>query len=755
MSDSEKIQVLGGNNSRPDEWSPVQREEATKLREKMKREDPEMPQRIFGEAINILRKCGDPQKKDHKDAGIVYGLVQSGKTSSFTALSALAKDNGYCGVVIISGTTTNLCDQTYERMQKDLTSGPGIIGWQIFNNPNDENSQDVHEVIDGWGDPDRPKEFQQTALIIVMKNGTHLRNLKKIFDSLENSLRGKPFLIIDDEGDQASLNTRASRIENPDEFFEEENGGNPADMSTIYNYISTIFTTLKHKTFLQYTATPQAPLLIDKRDTLSPNFVTLLSTGKNYIGGKELFIDNPNLVEVIPKDQGEDYINQEQGPPDILLRAMRIYFLGVAAGNKLGRKDDPNRTMMVHPSRGTTSHKVYFDWVRSIKERWEKILEGSDLEAKRELIDEFKNEYHKLVETVADIPSFEELVNTGFLLYSMKETKIREVNTRTDFRILNWETEWKHYSLILVGGQTMERGFTVKGLTVTYMPRKFGVGNADTFQQRARFLGYKRQYLGYCRVFIDGQSKDAYEKYVDDEEYLRMELKRHIDSGKPLNEWKREFKLAIEFKNPTRINVLVERPLRDVNLSGRWVHTIAPHIPEEFIGANRETSNKFQSYLEGKYGAIATAGGKNYFADIGLKEANDNLLAKLNFSEINDGMFNVMKKAVESALSSDPLAPCRIYVMDKGGIRRRSLDDSGKINEGDFFQGYNSNDPTKYHGDKEEKTTDDKITIQIHILDIYKDKKDKDGTQLEKEVTAIAMWVPKIEGENIIRQRRQ
>ena len=77
----------------------------------------------------------------------------------------------------------------------------------------------------------------------------------------------------------------------------------------------------------------------------------------------------------------------------------------------------------------------------------------------------------------------------------------------------------------------MDRGFTVEGLTVTYMPRSVGVGNADTIQQRARFFGYKQSYLGYCRVYLDEDARDAYIDYVEHEEDMRRRLAEHQESG--------------------------------------------------------------------------------------------------------------------------------------------------------------------------------------------------------------------------------
>jgi hypothetical protein len=83
----------------------------------------------------------------------------------------------------------------------------------------------------------------------------------------------------------------------------------------------------------------------------------------------------------------------------------------------------------------------------------------------------------------------------------MRETSYEQVNaTAGQTPRIDWG---QSYGWLLVGGQAMDRGITVEGLTVTYMPRGRGVNNADTIQQRARFFGYKRRYLGFCRVYLE------------------------------------------------------------------------------------------------------------------------------------------------------------------------------------------------------------------------------------------------------------
>src|SRR5690606_3425985 len=124
---------------------------------------------------------------------------------------------------------------------------------------------------------------------------------------------------------------------------------------------------------------------------------------------------------------------------------------------------------------------------------------------------------------------FEEIVR--YLRLAFRQTRLLEVNARQG---RTPEVDWRSaYGWILVGGQAMDRGFTVEGLTVTYMPRGIGVGNADTVQQRARFFGYKRSYLGYCRVYLEQGTLSAFQSYVTHEEDMRSQLEDIEASGRP------------------------------------------------------------------------------------------------------------------------------------------------------------------------------------------------------------------------------
>jgi hypothetical protein len=237
---------------------------------------------------------------------------------------------------------------------------------------------------------------------------------------------------------------------------------------------------------------------------------------------------------------------------------MLLFFVGVASG--ILRRDlrPPNRSMMVHPSRETAGHRQYLNWIRAIRNLWIDTLSGSiDDDARASLKDSFRRARDELCSTVADLEPFDQLEPR--LLNALQRTQLLEMNHLSQTRHIRWST---NYSWILVGGQVLDRGFTIEGLTVTYMPRGPGVGNADTIQQRARFLGYKGSYLGFCRVFLEQAVANAYSAYIAHEDDIRRRLISHAQTGRPLTEFRRVF-ICDRALRPTRQSVLdidIQRP---------------------------------------------------------------------------------------------------------------------------------------------------------------------------------------------------
>ena len=623
-----------------------------------------------------MKLCGNPNEETNNDTGLVFGYVQSGKTLSFTTLTALARDNNYQIVIVLAGISTNLVNQSFNRLQNDLDINQGFHRkWVMLNNPKDpiRNPQDKNTIqreLQNWKKPNTPDDFKKTLLITVMKNTSHLRNLLALLRKLD--LSNVPTLIIDDEGDQASMNTRASsnaRRERNGEVLTE------IQMSTIYRRIRDLKNIIPHHTFIQYTATPQAPLFINILDNLSPNFIQLLTPGEKYTGGRTFCQENHFIIRDIPYSEiyGDD--NTFQEAPNTLQEAMRIFFLSVTSGYLLGNKkgNPKNRSMMVHPSRLVEEHDIYYDWVTHIKSLWEKVLlerDDSD-ETKQQIISEFREAYKDLKANAPDIQPFEVLLET--LGHNISNTAVEQLNSRAGSSV-----DWKsNYSFILVGGQAMDRGFTVEGLTITYMPRGMGVGNADTIQQRARFFGYKKDFLGHCRVYLDAENIHLFSEYVNHEEDIRKKLLEHKLSGQHLNEMERRFVLNEMFRL-TRTNVLSEELTR-TTFGNKWVRIRAPHDSEIIIESNRVVVDSFIKkyepiFSEDEGHKERTEEQKHLIAKIPLKDLFTELLNELKFTRQTDSTtYTNLKSVIDLYTDEFPPEDSFVYLTAKGNPRTRRL----------------------------------------------------------------------------------
>lgn len=676
------------------QWLPVVGFETQSLLNHL-RLPRESEQTLIDETIEILSQCGNTNDESNSEIGLVFGYVQSGKTMSFTTLTAMAKDNGYQIVIIIAGISTNLVAQSYTRLERDLRIDIRTdLQWLSFRNPrvNDITTRNqIATALAEHRDDTFPEEERKTILITVMKQRNHLPNLQELLETL--NLDGVPTLIIDDEGDQHSMNRFARQ--------NARQGGNRR--SPIYERILNLRNAIPHHTFIQYTATPQAPLFIDLMDSLSPNFIKLLTPGPGYTGGRTFFIERPELTEVIP-DIDPDEITTT--PPASLISAMQVFFLGVVKGmrNREGRK----RSMMIHPSQLTYTHADYFRFVTNIQNQFVDILSlPDDNPDKQDLLNEFRIAYNDLATTAADLPSFEEL--TGHRLrHAINSTVVQSLNSRDGNRTI---VEWRNnYSFILVGGQAMDRGFTVEGLTVTYMPRSVGMGNADTIQQRARFFGYKQSYLDYCRVYLDEEARAAYIEYVEHEEDMRRRLAEHEASGRSLNEWYREVFLSSDL-NLARTNIFSNEFERTIT-GGDWNAIKIPHFSQQIIASNQDTTSTFIANAQfdrtGRIPVLRTS----------LASVYDELLNLLRFTSPADvGDYTALLYALSRHLEEVPDETCTVFLMsDFENPRERTLNQgNNQINQ--LFQGSSAN----YKGDR--TVLGDGITFQIHILNLLQDER--------------------------------
>lgn len=724
MCTQEFITVLGDDGGQETHWTPVLGEEAVAAGERARLDDSNRHD-VMQTSVRILSECVSPTASTGSRTGLVVGYVQSGKTLSFTTVAALANDNGFGIIVVIAGMTNELSQQSHTRLLRDLGVEEPFSRWAEFFEPNVDDVGRIRDVLVEAREDDVPMDERRTVLITLKKNHVHLRNLIEVFTELGEAAH-VPALVIDDEADQASLNNLVRS----------------GDLSSTYRRLRELRDLLPLHTFLQYTATPQAPILINLIDILSPDFSVVLNPGPDYVGGRDFFTELGPHVADIPPDEIPTSANEVLEPPESLLRALRLFFVGVASG-EIRRDGQPrNRSMMVHPARETVSHVQYHVWVQAVRNLWMETLSlPEDDPDRQDLLRKFREAHADICRTVKDLETFNDIADC--LRRAIRRTDVRLVNSLAEAdRDIRWK---QNYSWILVGGQVLDRGFTIEGLTVTYMPRGPGVGNADTIQQRARFLGYKRKYLGYCRVFLEPSVSHLYRAYVRHEEDMRERLIAHISSGRPLSEFRRVFLLDRRFR-PTRQSVIDIDYRRPAFRSG-WC--VPNHPQEADLQANRGIVDGF---LQRHSGSFAPDEGHADRQDhqkhrvaygVPLDVLYDELLTRLDVDIQDSEAWTLALILIDRYAAENEDGNCTVYHMRPDVVTQRLVRDGRIVN---LFQGaYPVEARDVYRGDREMRDTP--VTVQLHTVTL----RTGDQQVVAEDLKFAAIWMaPQVRQDLVI-----
>ena len=487
--------------------------------------------RIRDTVAKILCQCPNPNSVNTtgRVTGLALGKIQSGKTLSYTALIALGVDNRYRITVVLAGTKNPLLEQNYMRLCNDLEAAnrPRLVP---FKNPLPQDGYVIQSVLHGGGH----------ALIVVLKYKTHIDNIRGLLGAPE--LRQYPVLIIDDEGDEASLNTQFRRQR----------------QSPIYRSILQLRDALPLHAYIAYTATPQANLLISGIDGLSPDFGVLVQPGQGYCGGSVFFgPDRDRYVRVVPlTEAGEQHGN---GVPDGLRVAMATFLVGGAIRHL--REELAWHSMLIHNSSRKEDHRRLQADVRQLIEHWKDILALPDTDpATHDLMPLFRSAYDDLCTTVAVPPSWEDVQRhlrdeIRLEVWMVNSLPLGRDPIGTPFRVKN---------NILIGGKMLGRGVTIRDLAVTYITlRAKNDTNADTMEQRARWFGYKEKYLDICRIFVTSQLRDEYTNLLRFEDDFWEALSRNERQGLSVREWPRFFSIDMGLGiRPTRQNVASYKQFR-------------------------------------------------------------------------------------------------------------------------------------------------------------------------------------------------
>lgn len=427
---------------------------------------------IVNNASSILSNCVNPQSSAAKhNTGLVIGKVQSGKTSNFISLAALAFDNGYNIVIVLGGTKKALVKQNTERIEASFNQLSDDV---IVLNTTEYKSLVTEERIVQF------LENGQKVVIVLLKNTKHINHLKNsIFSSA--TFINQSILLIDDEGDEASLNTLVHK----------------GKESAIYRSIKDLIAIIPRHSYVSVTATPQANLLIQAIDVLAPEFGVLVDPGEGYCG-----LDVFHGIEgeyTIPIPDNEQSL-LDGVIPDSFLNSLGMFIVGAALRTIRSNGKSIKSSMLIHPSHRIVDLNQVGEIINDRLGKWrDNANNPTDIAAEylyRILDDAYSCLINQPGATIRD-SSIEQTVLKVIKTAQLHVIHGQNVESNTD--------KFSNYNIYL-GGNILGRGLTIKGLITTYIIRSAkGKSNVDTVEQRARWFGYKKDYIDLCRVYATPQ----------------------------------------------------------------------------------------------------------------------------------------------------------------------------------------------------------------------------------------------------------
>ena len=513
--------------------------------------------RIEAVSEKVLSYCANPfnssDLKARKKKGLVVGDVQSGKTANYLGLINMASDYGYSVIVVLAGLTESLRKQTQERIDegyigaKSNTIGRGKIEYvgvgeqslrknhfaiSLTNTESDFSTRVMKSINATRGDYNKPQ------IIVAKKNKTTLENVKEWIKPGHNNIQGNSILIIDDEADNASVNTKK----------------NAEDPSVINGLIRDIFNNFTIASYVGYTATPYANIFIGPDDGTSnldlfpSDFIIQLNSPDNYFGGDKVFgefynnkykyvriIDEnePNFLGVYHK---KDY--KYNGLSQSLKEAIQVFLINNVVRSLKGEGQiKKHRTMMINISRFNSMQEsikyyvaVYVDKLKTIIEQTsymsiEKFIRNEEMRSMYQLY--MTDDYYKSIREEFDWSKIQELLSDEIskFVVTIMNNKIKE---KDRFKYEDYKDVGAR--VIIIGGYVLSRGLTLAGLMVSYFSRS---GSAyDTMLQMCRWFGYRPKYQDLCRVYMSKISLLNFETVLDATEDLKTQFREMQAKGK-------------------------------------------------------------------------------------------------------------------------------------------------------------------------------------------------------------------------------
>jgi hypothetical protein len=502
---------------------------------------PSVVRSLSDVGTKILGHLQDPTSEGSWNRrGLVIGHVQSGKTANYTGVIAKAADAGYKFIIVSAGIHSNLRKQTQERIDEAfigrssdpdnrVTIGVGLDGKYphpaTLTNINDDFNTTT-AAKSGW----KINDFSKPIIIVIKKNVRTLESLFKWLKELNARGDGRigdvPMLFIDDEADNASINTNKPDI-------------NPTRTNAMIRRVLGLFT---KSCYVGYTATPFANIFInpdayddDVREELFPrHFIYSLDPPNTYFGPNKVFLDevtSATIVETI-KDC-ENYIpsshkNGDPIPelPPSLYGALNEFVVARTIRNLRGQSGK-HCSMLINVSRFVATQRLVRDFISerlkkifaAVKANYAKPLPMHETdEHLRALKDAFESRYAECGFSWAEVRKA--------LFCTFDHLRIYVVNSKSDEQLdyKKYEKDGVGLTAIAIGGLSLSRGLTLEGLTVSYMYRNTRM--YDTLLQMGRWFGYRPNFEDLCRVHLSRDSINWYGHISEATEELREQIKR-------------------------------------------------------------------------------------------------------------------------------------------------------------------------------------------------------------------------------------
>lgn len=598
-----------------------------KYLEEVKNWNPRVTASLDKVSDEIVDLLGDPKSLEgFQRRGLVLGDVQSGKTANYTAISNKAADTGYRIIIILAGMMENLRKQTQERLDAEFSGRKS----EYYLNP--KAKQEIKNTPVGvgrYGSQKRIASFTSVTkdfdigvlrsndlalqsvgdpvVLVVKKNKRILSNLIKwLTDNNTDEATGKimiPMLLIDDEADNASVNTKS----------EEDN---PAAINAC---IRQLLNSFFQASYLGITATPFANIFINPEtenemigDDLFPrDFIYSLSAPTNYIGADKIFGEEANfnsVLEPIYKNEMDLFFpfshkkdHAVDALPPSLYEAM-AYFLLANAVRDLRGDTNTHRSMMVHVSRFTDIQnqimELINEWLVQIRSDLKNYSRLPSVNAEKiRNINYLKSVWEKHQLSVVSEISWE-VILAKYLYEAVAPIDVRAVNQKTGATSLDYFNHKEDgLRVIAVGGNSLSRGLTLEGLCVSYFYRKSQM--YDTLLQMGRWFGYRPNYEDLFKIWIAKEAVDWY-GYIT---AAANELKLEIAKMKASNQTPMEFGLKVRqdpnsliatARNKMRAATSVKRP---VTVSGKLLETPRLKADIEILKANERVFKSFVDRL--------------------------------------------------------------------------------------------------------------------------------------------------------------